>query len=103
MITKEKLEEYMWADGDIDGYCGSGRKKPITDAESRFLDHMVTAITIIRRGLVVDSFRKEHDETVSREFDSRATYEEPVKYEMKSEQGGGECVSPAAGSPSPHR
>jgi hypothetical protein len=89
MITKDKLREYIWADGDMDGYSRSRRCGPITDADWHFLDQMVSAIAMIRRGLVADSFQKDHDDTVSREFDSPSTYKILEEYEMKSEQGGG--------------
>lgn len=89
MITKDKLQEYIWADGDMDGYSLSGRTGPITYDDWHFLDQMVTAITMIRRGLAADSFRRDHEETVRREFDCRSTYQMLTEYEMKSEQGGG--------------
>ena len=90
MITKKKLDEYIWAGGDIDGYSRSGRTSDITDQDWSFIDQTLSAITMIRRGLVSDSFRREHEQTVKREFDSLKTYEVLKQFEIKSEQGGGE-------------
>ena len=87
MITQDKLNEYIWANGDIDGYARSGRSSDITDAEWFFLDKMLSAIMMIRRGLVEDSFRQEHEQAVEQGFDSRATYDALCEFERKSEPG----------------
>jgi hypothetical protein len=86
MITKKILEENIWAGGDIDGYSRSGRVSDITNEDWLFIDQVLSAITMIRRGLVSDSFRSEHEQTVKHEFDSHETYEFLRQYEMKSEQ-----------------
>lgn len=88
MITQDKLNEYIWAGGDIDGYARSGRSSDITDADWLFLDKMVSAITMIRQGLVSDSFEREHEQVVGKEFDSRATYDALCEFERTSEQSG---------------
>ena len=83
MITKRKLEEYIWAGGDIDGWSRSGRQSDITDEEWRMIDTMLTAITIIRRGLAADAFVNEHREMVQKNFDCEKTYKDLKEYELK--------------------
>ena len=84
MITKQKLDEYIWAGGDIDGWSRSGRESDITDDEWRMIETMLTAITIIRRGLAADVFVREHRQLVQKNFDCDQTYRDLVEYECKS-------------------
>lgn len=85
MITPEKIKEYTWCDGDIDGYSRSGRweKEILTDEEWNFIDRMISEIGLIRKNLVSDSFRAKHEEQKER-FDSIETYQILEQYEPKS-------------------
>lgn len=83
MITRQKLSEYIWAGGDIDGYSRSGRHSDITDEDWSVIDRTLSAITILRRGLGADSFRRQHEECIGKVFDSMETYELLVKYEAQ--------------------
>ena len=85
MITRNKVDEYIWARGDIDGYVRSGRSGDVTTVDWIFLDQMVSAITMIRRELASDSFQEEHKQIVEREFDSQDTYDALKNYERMSE------------------
>jgi hypothetical protein len=62
MITQDKLREYIWAGGDIDGYARSGRRSDITDGDWFLIDGMLSAFSIIRRGLAADTFKKQHQD-----------------------------------------
>lgn len=86
MITEAKLKEYIWAKGDDDGYARSGRKGPMEDGDWRLIDEFLSQITMIRQGLVSDSFRIEHERRVGLEFDKNSTYEILKEYERKGEQ-----------------
>jgi len=88
MITREKVKEYIWAGGDIDGYARSGRHSNITDADWFLIDQTVSAIGMIRRGQAAPVFKQRHQEEIRETFDSTGTYELLVDYEAKSEQGG---------------
>ena len=85
MITETKLKEYIWAEGDDDGYARSGRKGPIEDSDWRLIDEFISQITMIRRGLVSGSFREEHERRVGQEFDKKTTYEILKEYERKGD------------------
>lgn len=84
MITREKLKEYMWCDGDIDGYSRSGRVKKniISSEEWRFLDETLAKMTVIRNELGSKEFVAAHDAEKS-EFDSEETYELFREFERK--------------------
>lgn len=84
MITQDKLREFIWAGGDIDGYARSGRRSDITDVDWFLIDRMLSAITIIRRGLAADTFRKQHEDQVREAFDSMETYQMMQEYETRS-------------------
>ena len=85
MITPDKVKEWTWCDGDIDGYTRSGRweKNILSDEEWDFIDRMVSEIGLIRKGLVADSFKEAHEKKKER-FDSMATYQILEQYESKS-------------------
>ena len=84
MITQDKLHEYIWAGGDIDGYARSGRRGDITDNDWFLIDQMLSAISIIRRGLAADTFKKQHLDQVREAFDSMDTYQALQNYEAQS-------------------
>lgn len=84
MITSSKLREYIWADGDIDGYARSGRKSDITDGEWSLLDQMLSAMSMIRRGLASEEFKSHHEDQVRQTFDCPETYQLLREYEMQS-------------------
>jgi hypothetical protein len=86
MITKDKLAEYIRAGGDIDGWSRSGRTSDITDDDWRKIDILLSAITIIRRGLAAEGFKKAHYQMVREHFDCDETYRALVDYEKKSEK-----------------
>ena len=90
MITRAKLKEYMWANGDIDGYARSGRDGDISTEEWFAIDRLLSAITIIHRGLAAPEFKQKHQAEVAEFFDSDATYQQLVEFAKKNEQGGGE-------------
>ena len=83
MITHTKLKEYMWANGDIDGYARSRRDGDISDKEWFAIDRIVSAITIIERGLASQEFREKHDAEVVRLFDRKSTYQGLVEFSKK--------------------
>lgn len=87
MITRAKLDEYIWADGDIDGYARSGRRGDISDQDWFLIDEMLSAISMIRRGLAADSFTREHQARVQEVFESEDTYNFLVEYEANGESG----------------
>jgi len=86
MITKDKLAEYVWCGGDIDGWSRSGRQSDITDDDWRKIDIMLSAITIIRRGLAAETFKQDHYQMVRDNVDCDETYKELVAYEKKSDK-----------------
>jgi hypothetical protein len=88
MITRGKVQEFIWAGGDIDGYARSGRRSDITDGDWFLIEQMLGAISIIRGGLAADSFKKRHEDQVREVFDSPETYELLREYGAQSEQTG---------------
>jgi hypothetical protein len=70
MITRDKLKEYTWADGDIDGWSRSGRTSDITSEEWYCIDGFFSEITVIRRNLATDGFKEQHVNKVRSHFDS---------------------------------
>ncbi len=86
MITKDKLAAYIWAGGDIDGWSRSGRQSDITDDEWRKIDILLSAITVIRRGLAAECFKQDHHQMVRENVDCDETYKELVAYEKKCER-----------------
>lgn len=93
MITQTKLNEYFWANGDIDGYARSGRdgdNSRISTDEWFSIDRLLSAITIIHRGLAAPEFKQRHYAEVARLFDSETTYQQLVEFQRKSEQSGGD-------------
>jgi len=96
MITQDKLREYIWAGGDIDGYARSGHRSDITDGDWFLIDRMLSAISIIRRGLAADTFKKQHQDQVREAFDSMETYQALQNYEAQSEPAAAPNGGPAA-------
>jgi hypothetical protein len=90
-----KLREYIWAGGDIDGYARSGRRSDITDGDWFLIDGMLSAFSIIRRGLAADTFKKQHQDQVRKAFDSMETYQALQDYEAQSEPGTAPIGGPA--------
>ena len=88
MITQTKLNEYLWANGDIDGYARSGRDGDISTDEWFSIDRLLSAITIIHRGLAAPEFKQRHYAEVAQLFDSETTYQQLVEFQRKSEQSG---------------
>jgi len=86
MITKDKLAEYIRYNGDMDGWCRSTRQSDITDDDWRQIDTILSAITVIRRGLAAESFKKDHNQMVQENIDCDETYTALVTYEKKSEK-----------------
>ncbi len=84
MITAAKVKEYIWCDGDIDGYSRSGRADGgiINDDEWRYIDQVLAKITLIRNGLASDDFQAIHEED-KKQFDSQESYELLKEYEAK--------------------
>ena len=85
MITLDKVREYTWCDGDIDGYARSGRGKKniISDEEWRFIDNVIFEIGLIKKVPVAETFIQNH-ERKKKEFESPAVYQLLVDYEFKS-------------------
>jgi len=86
MITDAKLDGYLWAKGDIDGYARSGRDGDISTEEWFVIDRLLSAITMIRRGLAAPEFIQTHETEVKELFDCKATYRKLVECERESEQ-----------------
>jgi len=84
MITETKVREYLWCNGDIDGYARSGRaeKNIVSDEEWAFIDEVVTKIRLIRNGLASQEFQKAHESDKAC-FDSEDTYKLLQTYEQK--------------------
>jgi hypothetical protein len=95
MITQGKLREYIWANGDIDGYARSGRVSDITDGDWLLIDRMLSAISIIRRGLAADTFKQQHQDQVREAFDSMETYKALQNYEAQIEPNAAPNGGPA--------
>ena len=85
MITLEKVKEYTWCDGDIDGYARSGREKKniISEEEWCFIDKVISEIGLIRKVPVAEIFIRNH-ERKKKEFESPEVYQLLVDYELKS-------------------
>jgi hypothetical protein len=84
MITEAQLDEYLWAKGDIDGYARSNRDGDISTEEWFVIDRLLSAITMIRRGLAAPEFRQSHETEVENLFDCEATYRKLVRFERES-------------------
>jgi hypothetical protein len=86
MITRDKLAEYIWASGDIDGWCRSGRQSDIADDDWRKIDILLSAITVIRHGLAAECFKQDHYQMVRENVNCDETYKDLVAYEKKCER-----------------